>query len=321
MPQWLTDFLTLLQNFFFSGPRTPPPPPRGRKQSAEEKDVIAYHNLYLRGLAVLFAAYLIVGMVFAIFVPKITIVESSANTGYLLWELGILHFIAGIRIVDANKIGGIFLLGWMTREVTATIVCVPPGIFWLITEDILTKEMEIPAEPENIWREEATPPKDRPEVRPPIRITFKEDPANKGDPLARRVTEEVSFFVRLRVEKFFNFYVRIGKMDEARHQLEDVGVSYLAEVLPQHTLSEAIMKVREFSDGPGALHDRLVKATRSWGVKVVTARVKQFPFLTPQSRRCQRVLLSSARRLPKVKLRKLILRLKEKVKQTPSMPS
>ncbi len=258
--------------------------------SPEEEDVVTHPSLYLISLAILAGIYLVLGLTLSFFGPTWIIAGSTANVGYLVWEIGLLHFLAGIRIVDANRIAGIFVLGWMTKEVSGTIICVPPGPFWVIQFDALTKEMEIPAEPENIWRGEGNPPADRRELRPPIRITFAEG-ENKDDPLERRVTEEVSFFVRIRVNQFFNFYRRIGSIEEAKHQLEDVGVSYLAEVLPQHTLSEAITKVKDYS---AELDRRLKEATKGWGATVVTSRVKQFPFSRSLNTAIQKMAESTA---------------------------
>lgn len=255
-------------------PAQPPLPPiiQRVQTQTEVEDVKTYPLLYWFALGGLAALWFLLGLIFI--GQTFNAVGYEWNTELLIWIFGILHFAAGIRVIDANRIGGIFVLGWPTCQITGQLLCVPPGLLWMKDEEILTKEMEIPAEPENIWREEAAPPADRPNLRPPIRITFAEG-KDKDDPLQRRVTEEVSFFVRLRIEKFFNFYVRIGEMNEAKHQLEDVGVSYLAEVLPGHTLSEAIKKVGDYS---GQLKERLVEATIGWGAKVVTARVKQFPF-------------------------------------------
>lgn len=260
---------------------------------ADDDEVVNYPALYYLGLLALFGIYLLAGLALLLFQVEISMGDSTAKVGYLLWEIGVVHFLLGIRIVDANQIGGVFLLGWMTREVTGTVVCVPPGPFWLITFPLLTKEMEIPAEPENIWRGEGNPPADRPELRPPVRITFAEG-TDKNDPLARRVTEEVSFFARMRIERFFPFYVRIGSIDEAKHQLEDVGVSYLAEVLPGHTLSDAITKVADYST---ELKRRFDAAVQGWGVKIPTARVKQFPFSKSLNISIQQMAESTAKKI------------------------
>lgn len=260
---------------------------------ADDDEVVNYPILYPLGLLALFGIYLLLGLTVNHFELEITFGDSSARVEYLIWELGVIHFLFGIRIVDANQIGGIFLLGWMTAEVSGTVVCVPPGPFWLITLPLLTKEMEIPAEPENIWRGEGNPPAERPDLRPPVRITFAEG-ADKNDPLQRRVTEEVSFFVRLRIERFFPFYVRIGSIEEAKHQLEDAGVSYLAEVLPSHTLSDAIKKVADYSR---ELKERLDAAVGGWGVRIPTARVKQFPFSKSLNTSIQQMAESTAKKI------------------------
>lgn len=280
-----------------SAPPLPPAPPAGTAATPpEEEDVVTYPELYPLALAALAAVYVVVGGIMAIFGPTVSLFGDPTNSGLLVFAIGILHFAAGTKTIDANRIGGIFVLGWMTAEVSGQLICVPPGPLWLKDADVLTKDLEIPAEPENIWREETNPPANRPELRPPIRITFAEGP-DKNDPLQRRVTQEVSFFVRLRVEKFFNFYRRIGTIEEARRQLEDVGVSYLAEVLPEHTLSDAIKKVKDYSE---ELKLRLIAATKGWGTRVVTARVKQFPFSRSLNQKIQAMAESTAEKRAKI---------------------
>ena len=255
--------------------------------------VKTYPRLYLGALLALFAVYAAIGSILLLFGSTVSVFGTTLENGILVWEAGLLHFIAGMRIIDANKSGGVFVLGWMTRKFSGTIVCVPPGIFWLLDYDLLTQEIEIPAEPQHIWREESTPPKDRPELRPPVRITFAKG-TDKNDPLQHRVTEEVSFFVRLRVEDFFKFYVRVGSIQEARRQLEDVGVSYLAEVLPKDTLSDAITKIDVYSK---ELKKRIDKAVDGWGVSVPTVRVKQFPLSKSLNSAIQKMAESGAKKI------------------------
>lgn len=277
----------------------PPQNPRGPTPTFtvpsddDQGDVITHPSFYYIGLAALGGFYAVVGLILAFFGPTIPLGGETYNSGYVLWIVGVTHFAVGFTIVDANRIGGVFVLGRMTIEASGTFLIVPPGLMWFISLPILTQEMEIPAEPQNIWRGEGPPPAERPELRPPIRITFAEG-GDKDDPLQRRVTQEVSFFVRLRVDKFFNFYTRIGTIEDAKHQMEDVGVSYLADVLPQYTLSEAIKKVTKFSE---ELERQLEEATLGWGAKILMARVKQFPFSKSLNEAIQRMAESSATKI------------------------
>jgi regulator of protease activity HflC (stomatin/prohibitin superfamily) len=244
-----------------------------RHAGIADPNVVTHPGYYWVTIFGLTATYVISGYLLGNI--DITLAGNLFSIGKLIWVSGTLHYIAGIRILNADIIGGILVFGKPTiNNIIGGLWIVPPGIFKLPTFPLLTQEMEIPAEPQHIWRDEVSPPADRPEVRPPFRVTFKEG-TDKGDPLQRRVTEEVSFFVRMRIENFFNFYVRIGSIAEAKHQLEDLGVSMLTEVLPNATLSEAITEAEKYSQSL-ADHLRDSVARSSWGVKIVTARVKQF---------------------------------------------
>lgn len=190
--------------------------------------------------------------------------------GNFLLAIGLAHFVTGLRVVQADEIGGIFVLGAPTIQVSGTLVCAPAFLFTLETLTANTIEFELPEDPQHIWRgDDAPPPNSR--MRPPIRITFAE--GKEEGPLERRVTQEVVFFVRMRIENFFNFWKRIGNLTEARHQLEDMGVAILSADLPKVTLSKAIEDIGTYSQ---KLQTGLRASTRSWGVRVVDARIKQF---------------------------------------------
>ncbi len=192
------------------------------------------------------------------------------NGGYLVWCLGLIHFITGIRFVTGQEIGGIFFLEYMTwGDITAKPVCVPVGLFRLGKLPILVEETEIPTEPEKIFRGDGNVPEG---MRPPTRITFKEG-TDKNDPLERRITEEVPFFIRLRVESYFTFYSRIKDVPEAMSQIEDMGVGLLGVELPQVTFAHAVLHLNEYSQ---KLEDELRTSVEGWGAKIVQVRIKPF---------------------------------------------
>ncbi len=240
-------------------------------ETAQEEAPIPRHpRYYWTMLGALLLIYFGGGILLNLLRVGIPISEDPLLVGNLLILIGLAHFVTGLRVVQADEIGGIFVLGAPTIQVSGTLVCAPAFFFTLETLTANTIEFELPEDPQHIWRGDDAPPVNS-GMRPPIRITFAE--GNKDDPLERRVTQEVVFFVRMRIENFFNFWKRIGKLTEARHQLEDMGVAILSADLPKVTLSEAIKEIAFYS---GKLQADLRVSTRSWGVRVVDARIKQF---------------------------------------------
>ena len=237
----------------------------------EEADIPRHLWYYWTMLGTLFLIYFGGGILLNLLQVGITISEDPLLIGNFLILIGLAHFVTGLRVVKADEIGGIFVLGAPTIQVSGTLVCAPAFLSTLETLTANTIEFELPEDPQHIWRGDDAPPVNS-GMRPPIRITFAEDPQS-DDPLERRVTQEVVFFVRMRIENFFNFWKRIGSLPEARHQLEDMGVAILSADLPKVTLSNAIQEIALYSR---QLQTDLRTSTRSWGVRVADARVKQF---------------------------------------------
>ena len=251
---------------------TPTALDKDKAETAQEaEDVPTYPAYYLKALGSLFLLYFGGGLLLNLLGIDLFIFGGRLPLGYPIMAIGAAHFLTGLQIVRADEIGGITVLGTPTIQVTGTLVCTPVFLSELEKFTANTIEFELPADPQHIWREESTPPVGS-RARPPIRITFAED-KDSDDPLKRRVTEEVVFFARIRIENFFNFWKRIGSLDEARHQLEDMGVAILSAELPKVTLSKAIEDIATYSE---QLQKDMRNSTRSWGVRIVDARVKQF---------------------------------------------
>lgn len=256
----------------------------------EQADVPTYPRYYWTILTLLALTYITLGGLVFYFVPSLQIGSRPLYPGVLILLGGVLHFIAGLKIVPENQIYLIIVLGTITKQVTSALVCVPPGLFWFVPYPTETKDMEIPADPQHIWRGTDPPPEAH--MRNPIRITFRGE-RGSSDPLEQRVTEEVVPIIRLRIDNAANFRVRIGTLEEAKRQLEDVTVSVLAEVLPYLTLDEAIKNIAPIS---ALLQKRLRDSTRGWGAFVVMARVKQFPFTKSFNKAIQQIAESVAQK-------------------------
>lgn len=180
----------------------------------------------------------------------------------------VLYITLSWEIVNEKKIGTLVFLGFPLFDV-AGFVPRPAIISKVVTFKRGTIGLEIPAEPEDIYREEGIVPKGK---RPPIRVTFSED-ATPGikDPLRRRLTEEVVPFIRFRILSPTVFVKEIGDLEEARRQLEDAVVGYLTTELGKITIAELLKNKQKYDR---ELERIVIAKTRRWGIRIVSAQIK-----------------------------------------------
>lgn len=236
--------------------------------------VSRYPFVYWLALLLLAGIWIAVGLYY--FGTNFKITEDAAlNAGILIWITGLLHFVAGYRTIEAEETAAVFILGISTIQVRGAPLVTPPGLFRVIIYSRRVVQLEVPTEPEKVYRGDETKVPDG--FKPPIRIPFANPPRHDTtgidptDPLHRRTTNEVSFFVRMIVEDVIDFHVRIGSMEEAKRQIEDMGVSLLSDTLTQLTPAMALSRLGSLSD---ELDNHIREKTTGWGVIVVTARIK-----------------------------------------------
>lgn len=243
----------------------------------EEGQVATYESRYYIGLIVVAALWLVPAAYFG-FSGYTVEMDQTYNVGLVILLCGLLYFAAGVRIVGPDNYAGVLVLGKPTIVVSGGIVIVLPLLYTLIMFTRGTIQMELPAEPENIFRDEDVQlvPFGK---KPPIRITFANPPkddesVDRTDPLEQRTTNEVSVFVRWKIKdkaRFWVFYVRIQSLDEAKRQLEDMSVSMLQEELSQMTPSKAFATL---ADTNNALDNLIRNRTVNWGIDLIDARIK-----------------------------------------------
>lgn len=234
--------------------------------------------LYYFTLALLASAWALLG--YKLHGETFTTFGTEWDEGLLMLVFGVLHFITGIRIVDIQHLVGVYFLGISTIQVSGGFVVAPVGVFWTSQNELRTFEEEFPDEPQNIWRgKEAECPLGK---RPPIRIPFS-DPHDSypfgitnagirtGDPLHRRSTNEVSFLVRWRILDEFDFRRNIGTPELARQQMEDIGVSFLNEVMTKMPPSVALFNIALINKH---FEIRMRQKTGHWGIEIIDARTK-----------------------------------------------
>jgi regulator of protease activity HflC (stomatin/prohibitin superfamily) len=201
------------------------------------------------------------------------------NVGYIIWVLGLCFLLTQIRFVGPEDMLGIEVVGFPTIVVSGGPVIILPGLHELHLFPRSTIEMELPDEPENIFRNEdveIVPPG----LVPPVRITFTLAPRddanfNPNDPLNERITAEVPTFVRWRIRNFWDFYVRINTLTEARRQLADMVIARLQERLSQLTVAQALQQQEVINN---ELDNLVRKKTVNWGIELIDVRIKLIGF-------------------------------------------
>ena len=233
-------------------------------------------------VAAFYLLYISTGGLHSWFYPQFTALGQVWNTFAVYLTVAIVHALASIRIVKYDEIGAITLLGGKALfNLHAGIAIVPFAVCWLIRESRLVIEMELPADPEHIWR----PAEDSKEsyapegFYPPIRITFAEK-SGSDDPLSERVTEEVIPVVRFKIENLCRFLRTIGTRMEAQRQMSDVAVAILSQHFTQKTLAEAL---QDIAGANKILKENLQKLVEgqhptddAWGINIDDALVKGF---------------------------------------------
>lgn len=254
-------------------PSPTPPPQRSIPDPDDvEAPIQAYPWLYYLVLGIVCVGFFFVGF------QLTTVSVSGFNLGYLVWVVGGLYLVASFRTIGPEVIAGVQFLEIPTIVATGHPIFVLPGLFTVVIVTRATIQMELPGEPENIFRKEDIEVVPEGMV-PPVRITFARDQSSSTnqDPLAERITAEVSSFVRFRIKtkEFWSFFVRINTLEETRRQLNDMAVSMLQERLATLTAAEALRQQETVSD---ELDDLIRTKTVNWGIELIDARIKLYGF-------------------------------------------
>lgn len=247
--------------------------PAGTTEEEPEAPIEVYRWVYFAALAATVLIGFYIGHIFTYL--TFTIGEVEWNVGYLMWTLGAFLLVTRVSVVGPENMMGIEVLGIPTIVVSGAPVIIVPVVMQALVFSRGTIQMELPDEPENIYRNEDKGPVPEGKV-PPIRITFAEGKTtapnlDTDDPLNRRLTTEVSAFVRFRIERFWDFYVRIGDTVEARKQLADMTISDMQERLAQLTVAQTLLQLETLNE---AFDELIRNNTQHWGIELIDARIK-----------------------------------------------
>ncbi len=232
---------------------------------------------------------------------------------WLMWVFAGIAYIAlsfrWFEPVREDEIGVRMFYGKPIDQVGPGPAFVPIGLLQLRVLSNLTVQDEWPTDPEHIFRgdEHATPPEGQ---KPPIRVTFRDavtqeeaekllgdhftfethdnesetphkvefNVAAPADGLSKRVTAEVSWVSKFRINDGVKFIQTVGDIDRAKKQLEDEGVGVLQRWLPLMSVGQALQNIDWINT---MLQLAVQKRTENWGIELEKpkgATIKQISF-------------------------------------------
>ena len=198
-------------------------------------------------------------------------IKLELNMGATLFMLLLTYTLLSLLLksVGTTEVGVKKFFGRILYEVPSGIAFIPLGLCELQTDPKTVVSMEIPADPEKIFRNE-----DKEKVPegmfPPIRITFNKDATGK-DPLNARVTAEVVPIIRFRIGSYSKFLSTVGSLEAVRGQVTDFTVAFLFEELPKISVAAAMQQAEVYN----AKFLELVKSRiEQWGLEVDDAKIK-----------------------------------------------
>lgn len=232
---------------------------------------------------ILFRSSVVIGYVLLTIVA-ITLSFFPIEFLWMDWDLGLIlgmlipiHFASSWKSVDASDWGIRMIGGYPIDSFTSGPVFIPLFFCTLETLPRGRNELEIPSDPENIYRA----PKDDttgvvpPGKKPPVRITFgppqKADGIDADNPLHVQMTQEVDVAIWYRVEDAVKFRIAIKTIQEAEKQLEDFVVATLSEAFAKVTPAVAFKNLAQHSEN---LKNAIDAHIHDWGVYVEAVKVK-----------------------------------------------
>ena len=230
------------------------------------------------------------------------------------WALALstaFYVIVSWKVVGPQEKGGRFLLGIYTGLVKPGPVFVPALLCHLELVTRLEIPMELPDEPENIFREEGSVPEGDKRV-PPIRIPFgpasnqnnQEFEIEEDDPFNKRMTQEVVPVVTLQIDSFWKFFTTIGSREQLRRQLEDAAVTMLLEEFTKVTPAVVLKNMGQYNEKlKKAVLERVGFGTpRWWGVNIIKAEIKLINFSKSLNKEVQLMAEAGAKKRSQVTL-------------------
>lgn len=216
--------------------------------------------------------YLVLGIIAVIIIPTIAI----SKIGIIVLALYIAYLILSIRIINADKIATVILLGKALGDVEPGIMIAPAGIVRIVTFPRAIFNDELPADPEYIYRGNDKIPDG---MFYPIRIKFgNPDSADidlKDDPYNVCMVVEVVPVVNWRISNATEFFINIGSIEELRKILSDKVIADFGVKFSKMTPAKALQQLHTISE---ELRVKLSAETGGWGISINNTDIKPFNF-------------------------------------------
>ncbi len=222
-------------------------------------------------------ALLVLDVIIGVLVGLLTSdLQTGITTGGLMLLFQIIYAVLSIRKIGENENGARLFFGRPINNLVSGPAFVPLLVMKLIKAPKIIVQLEIPTDPEFIYRASTDGSHIPQELvdagyRPPIRTTFAKDP-NSNEPLRQELTAEVVPVVQLFVHDLCIFLGTIGSFEKLRRQIEDTCVAFANQQLARKVLADVR---KDLGNENVALRTEIRRAIGNWGVTLKTALIKE----------------------------------------------
>lgn len=230
--------------------------------------------MFWKVIAAVYASLLVIAFVVGLATPNYW----GIDAGWLMASLIGIHAVASIRFVKKDEIGGILLWEKPIKQVGPGIRFAPLGFMRVETVPSTAIDIQIPGPREKAWTEDGIPTEG---YFIPARITFKRT-SGTDDPLDERITAEMYFFVRLKINDVLKFWPNLGSVEELVKEITQTVIASATEVLTQKTVAEALLSFEEVNRGIKEAIEALVGENSNdpngWGIDLINAKMLPIGF-------------------------------------------
>lgn len=205
---------------------------------------------------------------------------SSIIVGIVLGFV-VAYIIFSFGTVKADEVAMLSFFDRPVRNLHKGLYFAPWGIYSVKKERGTEFQDELPADPENIFRQDDKE-KVPPGMFPPIRVKFGSPDPNdpeplKSDPYNIAMVAEVVPVVSWRIEDPCTFFQVLGSVENCKKILTDKAVEVFGDEFSRVTPAKASLELAVNSQ---KLENKLVAETTGgrWGIKVTDAYIKPFIF-------------------------------------------
>ena len=222
---------------------------------------------------------IIIGLVLILFATASALQALNGTTpGWIFLGLSVAYSVFSFGTLDKDEVGILKFFGKPIINLTPGPFFAPAFFFSVDRESGTLFQDELPANPENIFREEGKVPEG---MFPPIRVKFGQpDPKDVGlkdDPYNIAMVAEVVPVVSWRIHDPMTFFTVMGTVEKCRQIMADKSVEVFGNEFATVTPAKALLSLGNTSE---RLEAKLKKEAEDggWGIRLEDAYVKPFIF-------------------------------------------